>query len=205
MNTAVSMSPGETSNRISRTIWLPAKMLPLASRGQLDVQVGIAVDDVVAAAALDEVAAVAAEHDVAVGERHRAFGEEVGKAKDEVDVDELVEGIDEGSGARQGLPDVGAAEHVIEGGAADGLGLDPEVAHGVAGRGQLVGDELAPGHVDADAVRLVLERAPVEAEQTGELVEAAQAQHDVVAREADHLVALGAAVQHVVAGSTSGT
>src|SRR5262245_38798200 len=47
---------------------------------------------------------------------------------------------------------------------------------------------------------LVLERAPVEAEQAIELVEAALAQHDVVAGEADHLVALVAAIQDVITG-----
>ena len=55
------------------------------------------------------------------------------------------------------------------------------------------------GHVDADAVLLVFEGCPVEAEPALEFVEAALAQHDVVAAEALHAVACIAAVEDVVA------
>src|SRR6185503_6379341 len=57
--------------------------------GDLDVQAGVAVDDVVAAAARPE-------QDVAAREGHRAGREVVGKPEDQVDVAELVERIDLG-------------------------------------------------------------------------------------------------------------
>src|SRR5262249_54301747 len=74
-----------------------------------------------------------------------------------------------------------------------------EVTDGIAGGGHGIGDELAAIHVDADAVLLAFIGGPVEAEAPLELVEAALAEHDVVAGKALHAVALGA-VEHVVTG-----
>ena len=88
------MSPGDRSIQDLADDLAAGEDVAVGIAGQLDVQVGIAVDDVVAAAALDEVAAAAAEHDVAVGECHWTLREKVRKAKDQIDVDELVEGID---------------------------------------------------------------------------------------------------------------
>src|SRR5215831_6975116 len=172
------------------------KDLTVGIAGQVDVKACIAVDDVVAAAACDEVAAAAAQHDVAVGERHRGSGMGAGKvaikAGDQADIVEFVEGIDFGV--------VGAPQEVIEPRAADPLGLDEEVADGIAAGGQRIVDELAAIHVDADALCFMLVGRPVEAETALELVEAAQAQHDVIAAEALHNVAARTAVEDVVAG-----
>src|SRR5215831_12610258 len=130
-------------------------------------------EDFVAAAACDEVAAAAAQHDVAVGERHRGSGMGAGKvaikAGDQADIGEFIEVVDFGV--------VGAPQEVIEPRAADPLGLDEEVADGIAAGGQRIVDELAAIHV-----------------------EAAQAQHDVIAAEALHNVAARTAVEDVVAG-----
>src|SRR5215472_6482288 len=80
------------------------------------------------------------------------------------------------------------------------LGLDEEVADRVAAQGLRLIDELAPSHVDADPMILLLEGCPVEAQTAFEFVEAALPEHDVVAAEALHAVAFGAAIEDVVAG-----
>src|SRR5262245_31597451 len=108
----------------------------------------IAIDDVVTTTAGEEVAAATAEQDVAAGEGNGAGGEVVCQAVDEVDVGEFVEGI--------GLGVVGTLNEVAEGGPAGGFRLDEEVADGIAAERLRLVDELAPLHVDADAMVLVL-------------------------------------------------
>ncbi len=115
----------------------------------------------------------------------------VGDAVDQPLVVQLVEGIDE----RQ----IVAFEDVAEARAADGFGLGEDVADGIARRCRRIGDEELARHVHFDAVRLVLVGGPVKAETTFEAVESAFAQSDVVAGEALHAVAVGAAVENVVA------
>src|SRR5215471_9731530 len=134
------------------------KDLTVGIAGQVDVKACIAVDDVIAAAACDEVAAAAAQHDVAVGERHRGSGMGAGKvaikAGDQADIGEFVEVVDFGV--------VGAPQEVIEPRAADPLGLDEEVADGIAAGGQRIVDELAAIHVAAEALHNVAARTAVE-------------------------------------------
>src|SRR5262245_17241172 len=118
------------------------------SAGELDVETCITVDDVITPAASEEVAATAAEQDVAAGKGDGPCGEVVCQSVDEIDVGEFVEGVDFGI--------VGALDEVAKGGAAGGFGLDEEVADGIATqRLRLVG-ELAPLHVDADGMILIL-------------------------------------------------
>ncbi len=148
--------------------------------GQLDMQASVAVDHVVTAAPGEEVTTATAEQDVAARERHRPFWEVVGQARDQVDIRQLVEGVDLGV--------VGALDEVVELRAACRFGLDEEVADSVAAERLWLVDELASRHVDADTVVLVLPRCPVEV-----------AQHDVVAAEALHAVAAEPAVEDVVA------
>src|SRR5262245_44900441 len=108
----------------------------------------IAIDDVVTTTAGEEVAAAAAEQDVAAGEGDGTGGEVVCQAVDEVDVGEFVKGIDLGV--------VGALDKVCEGRAAGGFRFDEEVADGIAAeRLGLIG-KLAPLHVVADAMVLIL-------------------------------------------------
>ena len=96
------------------------------------------------------------------------------------------------------LTDVVAQDLVVEGRAAGGLGLLPDVADGV--HRPIGGDELLAVHVDVDSLARQFVGAPVEAQAAVELGEAAVAQHDVVAAEALHDVAAGhAADHHVVA------
>src|SRR6185295_4339157 len=159
--------------------------------GELDVEACFAIDDVVAAAALEEVAAATAEQDVATGEGDWTRREVVCQTVDEVDVGEFVEGI--------GFRIVGALNEVAEGGTAGSFGFDEEVADGIAAQRLRLVDELAPLHVDADAVVLVFPLGPVEAEPPLELVEAAQPEHDVVTAEALHAVTAEPTVEDVIA------
>src|SRR5262249_51195634 len=90
-------------------------------------------------------------------------------------------------------------DDVVEHRAAGAFGQLVDVAEAIAARWILVGDELPARHVDSDALRLVLERGPIEAEPAVELQMAADAKHDVVAAEALHDRA-DAADQNVIAG-----
>ena len=159
--------------------------------GQPDMQEGVAIEDVVAAAADDGVAAGTAQDDVAAVERYQAGVEEARQAGDEVDVVELILG-------HQLARRVVAQDPVVERRTAGTLGVLPDVTdvvHRAVG-----GDELLAVHVLVDTLRRQFIGAPVEAETAHELGEAAVAQHDVVAAEALHDVAAGhAADHHVVA------
>src|SRR5262245_41109848 len=188
------------------------------------MQVGVAVQNVVTGTPADAVAAGAAEENIAaevagrfgsgwIGE-HRAcwqareeeisFGGGVAEDRCGHVSAHICEPLDERwivhhipGHHHAGL--VVTLDDIVEHRAAGAFRQLVDVAEAIAARRILVGDKFPARHVDFDALGLVLERGPIEAEAAVELQMTADTKHNVVAAEALHDRA-DAADQNVVAG-----
>src|SRR5690349_18002980 len=190
---------------------------------ELDVQVGIAVQNVVTGAAANAIVAGAAEENIAAEVAGRFYSGRIGEhrarwqtCEEEVSYccalvvycghisAHIREPLDERR-IVQGIPGhdhaglVVTLDDVVEHRAAGAFRQLVDVAEAIAARRILVGDEFPAGHVDLDTLGLVLKRGPIEAEAAVELRKAADAKHDIVAAEALHNRA-DAADENVIPG-----